>query len=166
VSPVTPRLNSQGLLAVADDAFLHESIARGRPGAKGRGQPGTKMPVFAEMLADEEIGLIVQHVRRWQTAPRIALADYEADGDVGRGQALYLARCAECHGADGWGESAPRLAGETFQAIASDAFIRHTVLNGRPGTAMAAFPLSDAEVADLVTFIRTLGTPGATPGSG
>lgn len=162
-SPWTPNLNSQGLLVVADDRFLYDSIALGRPGANEVGQVGTKMPVFKDILKAEEIHALVDFMRAWQTEPSIALTDDALVGDARAGATTYSAQCASCHGDDGWGTEAPRLAGATFQATASDAFIAHTIRHGRAGTRMLAYPLADTELADLVAFIRTLGDVPATP---
>jgi cbb3-type cytochrome c oxidase subunit III len=155
-SQVTPNLDNPGLLAVADDAFLTATIRNGRPGASGRGQPGTKMTEFATLLTPEQIAAIVGYLRHWQTGPSVTPEPLAAGGDAGRGGTVYAAKCATCHGADGWGQLAPRLAGSTFQASASDAFIAHTVRQGRPGTRMKAVPLTEAELADVVAFVRTL----------
>jgi mono/diheme cytochrome c family protein len=163
VGPVVPHLNSQGLLATVDDAFLRESIALGRPGANGVAKPGTKMPIFAASeggpLSDEDIERLVGHIRRWQTVPSVELAAEPTvvPGDPALGAELYQRHCTICHGPDGWGETAPRLAGSTFQAIASDALIRHTVLHGREGTTMEPIDLTEQEIGHVVAFVRTLG---------
>jgi len=83
-------------------------------------------------------------------------------GDVTRGAALYAQNCAGCHGAAGRGGIAPELANPSFQQAASDEFITATIRNGRRATAMPAFQragttgLSDAEIGDLLAFIRSL----------
>jgi len=162
----TPHLNSQGLLTVVDDAFLTASIARGRPGENGRDKPGTKMSVYGEEhggpLSSEEIAQIVRHVRTWQTAPSVELPPYRARGDPDNGRTVYTL-CVPCHGQDGWSTTAPSLAGRTLQETASDAFLRHAVLHGRPGTAMPGFRLSEQDLADLIAFVRTLYQPAVRP---
>ena len=101
----------------------------------------------------------------------------EARGDEAnlRGQVVYSRICAACHGRDGKGDGPgaaeldpwPRdftagkyrirstLSGEAPQR----ADIEGAVRRGMPGTAMPAFGgvLSEAEIADVVTFILTLG---------
>ena len=160
--PSTPNLNSQGMLTVVDDAFMTASIALGRPGENGRGKPGTKMAVYGEdyggPLTNERITDLVAYIRRWQTEPSVALEPFEAKGDPVAGKRQFEV-CVPCHGQDGWSAAGPSLAGETLQEGASDAFLRHTILNGRPGTTMPAFKMSDREVEDLVTFVRTLYPP-------
>ena len=156
----TPHLNNQALLTVVDDEFLRENTARGRPGPNGRGKPGTKMSVYGEEhggpLTATELALIVAHIRSWQTEPSVALDPFVAGSDAEAGRVLYETHCLACHGEDGWGEIAPSLAGVTFQDTATDAMIRHAIRNGREGTTMPAFQLTDAEIGDLISYIRTL----------
>jgi len=47
-----------------------------------------------------------------------------------------------------------------FLVQASDAFIKHSIVNGRQGTKMLSFSaaMSDAEINDVVAYVRTLGT--------
>jgi cytochrome c oxidase subunit 2 len=74
-----------------------------------------------------------------------------------KGEQVYGANCAACHQANGMG-----IPG-TFKALNKSATVNgpiddhiKTVLNGRPGTAMAAFgkQLSDADIAAVVTYER------------
>ena len=75
---------------------------------------------------------------------------------ISEGQAVYDTNCAACHQADGNGSDVfPAIAGST---VATGPLGDHLnlVLNGKPGTAMAAFEgrLSDAELAAVVTYQR------------
>jgi cytochrome c oxidase cbb3-type subunit 3 len=86
------------------------------------------------------------------------------DPDVlARGGALYQEYCGFCHGAEGEGylaDNANALSNQDFLVIASDAFLTSSIVHGRPGTPMSGWgqvaggPLTDAEVADIVAFIR------------
>lgn len=161
----TPYLNLQPFLIIADDTFVRESTARGRPGENGRGRPGTKMSAFGSayggVLSEAELDQVVAHIRAWQTESTVTLPTYAARGDAVNGARLYAEKCESCHGKGGWPPTnlAPALAGETLQTTASDAFLRHTVLNGRLGTTMPAFVLTDAEVGDLITYVRSFYAP-------
>jgi cytochrome c oxidase cbb3-type subunit 3 len=92
-------------------------------------------------------------------------------GDTKRGSALFTSYCSGCHGLAGHGGIAPEIANPVFQRAASDEFIVTTIRNGRRGTVMPSFQpqiagarmLSDADLGDLLAFIRTLG--GAHEGS-
>ena len=72
------------------------------------------------------------------------------------GQALFLQRCAFCHGRDaGGGETGPDL---TNSKLVSDDVngdkIGNVVRNGRPEKGMPAFNLSDQEITALSAFIH------------
>jgi len=76
---------------------------------------------------------------------------------VARGEKVYQANCAACHQANGMGlpGAFPAINGSK---VATGPIADHikVVLNGRPGTAMAAFggQLSDADIAAVVTYQR------------
>jgi cytochrome c oxidase cbb3-type subunit III len=57
-----------------------------------------------------------------------------------------------------------QLANVQFLAQASDAFIRHAIVRGRPGTKMEPYAgkLNDAQIDDVVAFVRRLGTQAPT----
>ena len=92
-------------------------------------------------------------------------------GDAKRGSVLFTSYCSGCHGLAGHGGIAPEIGNPVFQRAASDEFIVTTIRRGRRGTAMPSFQpqiagarmLSDADLGDLLAFIRTLG--GAHEGS-
>src|SRR4051812_35568229 len=80
-----------------------------------------------------------------------------------RGGRLYQRMCAVCHGATGAGykaDQAPSLTHPDFLAIASDAFLRSAIVNGRPGTTMSAWsvergsPLMGADIDAVIAFLR------------
>jgi cytochrome c oxidase cbb3-type subunit 3 len=152
---------SQDFLTSVDDAFLRKTIELGRPGANGTSAKGTRMPAFAAppdpILSPEQLDALVGHLRSWQREAPRAIPPFDASGgDAARGAEAYAAQCASCHGPDGWGETAPRLAGATFQATASDGWIRSVVLDGR-GVTMPAFRIDDRRMADIIAFVRGLG---------
>lgn len=153
-------IGSQDFLRTVDDDFLRRTIELGRPGEASRKAPGTKMPAYgdprAPILTAEQIDQLVAYIRSWQTtAPDISEPFDASGGDIARGAEAYALRCASCHGADGWQEGAPRLAGATLQATVSDGMIRQVILRGRAGK-MPEFKVRDSEIADIVAFLRTL----------
>ncbi len=86
------------------------------------------------------------------------------------GEALYAARCAACHGLRGRGtKEYPALAGNTLVQTSNPDTVLRVILDGaqsiRPdGYSMPAFPvLSDAELADLSTYIRNAWSNRAEP---
>jgi len=76
---------------------------------------------------------------------------------MARGEQVYQANCAACHQADGMGMAGvfPAISGSKTANGPIEGHIA-IVLNGVPGTAMAAFAgmLSDADVAAVVTYQR------------
>ena len=78
---------------------------------------------------------------------------------VATGKALF-ATCAACHGPDAQGRIGvgPRIASESYLAAASDAFLLHTIREGRAGTTMVAWKerFSDSQIEALVAYLRSL----------
>jgi cytochrome c oxidase cbb3-type subunit III len=75
---------------------------------------------------------------------------------VGRGQKLFVANCAFCHGARATGgESGPDLV-RSVLALDDDGGdkIGPVILKGRPDKGMPAIPLADAQVKDIAAFLR------------
>jgi cytochrome c oxidase cbb3-type subunit 3/ubiquinol-cytochrome c reductase cytochrome c subunit len=79
------------------------------------------------------------------------------------GEASFQKYCALCHGKDARGyaaDNAPSLISETFLASASDEFLKRSIREGRPGTAMAGYtkdrggPLGDDEIASIIAYLR------------
>lgn len=87
-----------------------------------------------------------------------------AQGDATRGKALFSKNCAVCHGDDANGRVGPTLK-KDFPAIRVDAFLKETITSGVDGSVMPAWsrtkggPLTDAEIDDIVAYIRSLGRP-------
>lgn len=90
----------------------------------------------------------------------------EETGDVEKGKGLYQGSCQHCHGIAGKGDGemadylTPRpanLASQTTQAK-SDQELKNTILNGRPGTAMAGFEgaFEENDLHDLLAYLRSL----------
>jgi mono/diheme cytochrome c family protein/rhodanese-related sulfurtransferase len=151
-----PSLVSSTFLESASDALIARGIREGRPGTamaaygKSRGGP----------LDDEEIDAIVAYLR--DRGPlRAPLPTAPLIGDATAGEAVYSAHCQRCHGTRSDRGDAVHLANPMLLAAASDAFLRHAVARGRPGTPMPAFQgtLSEAQLDDVVVFLRSWARP-------
>ncbi len=146
---LVPSLNHADTLATVSDHFLYNIISNGRP--------NTKMQAWSVEggLTDDEVTLLVDHIRNWDV-PLPDLASVSAKtGDVRVGGALYRANCAACHGYSGEGGIGNTLNSPTFLAVASDAFLRDTIVHGRPDTAMPAWRGFDGrELSDILAYIR------------
>jgi len=147
---MVPSLNHPDTLAIVSDDYLRRIIEGGRP--------GTKMLAWSSEggLLDDEITLLVGFIRGWERPVPDTASISAVRGDARIGGALYRANCSGCHGHDGEGGIGNSLNAPTFLAVASDAFLRDTIIHGRPNTAMPAWREFNAqEVSDLLAFMRS-----------
>jgi cytochrome c oxidase cbb3-type subunit 3 len=130
------------------------------------------MPAWGQSaggLTDAQIGRLVDYLAAGDArpaAPAGPLPDLTG-GDVSRGGQLFAQLCAGCHGDN---RLAPTLSNAVFLATASDEFLARTIRQGRPDTPMPSFQregaagVTDAELRDLVAYVRSLGRkPAPTP---
>jgi len=155
---LVPSLNHADTLAVASDEYLHRVIAGGRPGTKMIGWSGEGG------LRDDEITLLVHFLRNWAGGTPDPGEISASRGDARIGGALYRSNCAACHGVRGEGGIGVSLCSSTFLAVASDGFLRDTIIQGRSNTAMPAWREFNAqEVSDLLAFLRQWQSSRASP---
>ena len=88
---------------------------------------------------------------------RDAGRDRDDRSTIADGDELYATRCASCHGADGSGTANvfPALAGDPLVVAEDPTAAILTVLNGRGGMPRWADELSDAEIAAILSYVRT-----------
>lgn len=153
-----PSLVSQTFLESASDDFIARGIREGRPGTamaaygKARGGP----------LDDDEVAAIITFLReRGPARMPLPLSKKAVVGEPERGEAVYEAHCKSCHGTRADRANAVHLANATLLAAASDAFLRHAIVRGRPGTPMPGFQgvLRDDEIDDVVALLRSWAKP-------
>ncbi|MBM4361000.1 MAG: c-type cytochrome, partial [Deltaproteobacteria bacterium] len=148
------QLANPEFLATATNGFLMVAIDQGRP--------GTPMAAYGKRfggpLDQADQAKIVTYLRSLQTTPSIRLDVAPVRGDASAGAAVFAEQCATCHGDKAQGESALSLANPVFLMSAPDAFIRHAVVHGRPGTPMPAFggDLAPKALDDVTAFLRSL----------
>jgi len=151
--------------STVDDVYLKRSIRLGRP--------GRVMPAFSQ-LKDAEVDAIVRHLRTWHHGKIPRFDAQPVRGNIQHGKTLFQQHCAACHGQQGEGGRGtgitlsrprdfpiipPALQNPGFLAAASDALIKHTLVNGREGTPMVSFSktgLKDRDLNDIVAFVRSL----------
>ena len=127
-----------------------------------------KMTIGPALLALRKI----HSMKLLASAGVLLLVTSAAGGDSERGKSLYQQNCAPCHGTGGKGDgvgaqSLPvRPADHTNSAVMrsrSDAFLRDVITKGGGAMGLSTFMpawkgiLKDAEIQDLVDYIRTLG---------
>ena len=145
--------------------YLEKTIRHGRP--------GRIMPAF-DFLSDAQLKAIVKHVRNWSDKPVPAENSVTIKGDSKHGKQIYKKFCEQCHGVDGRGGKgtgvtfsrkrdlpiiAPALNNAGFLTSASDTMIRDTITFGREGTPMTSMlvaGLSEEDINDVVSYIRSL----------
>jgi len=135
---------------------------------------GSQMPVLE--LSENDIDLLSMYVlslrRRDMPATytpkdRMRALRFGEREFAGDGVTLFGAFCAGCHGPDGMGLRSPgmagfpAIAGKDFQSLASDEFLRQTIVRGRPGRRMPAWGeltggLRPEEIAKIVEHLRSL----------
>lgn len=151
-----PSLISASFRETADDEFLRRAITSGRP--------GTAMAAYgAEVggpLARPDVDALVAYLRT-NAPPVIAREAPAVAGDAEKGAPLFAERCQGCHGTREQRSNSVHLFNPMLMATASDAFLRHAILAGRPGTRMMAWRgvLEEAQIADLIAFLRSRALP-------
>jgi len=116
------------------------------------------MPIVVEVKNEADY-------QQWVTAQKAAMDADAAGADrewsmaelMERGEKVYTTNCAACHQANGEGVPGafPGLKGSALTTGPVDAHLE-IVMNGKPGTAMAAFggQLNDIDLAAVVTYER------------
>lgn len=143
-----PTLNQPRVLAIADDDYYADIITHGRK--------GSAMIAWDAVLTPTQIRSLVTYIRSWQPHETDTSRVASIKGDVRRGGSLFRGNCAACHGTSGQGGIGNSLRSPSFQALASDSFLRDTITLGRKHTAMpAGSTLDTEEVADILAYIRS-----------
>ena len=116
------------------------------------------MPVVVEVVSAEKYAAWVAEQKKAMAASADDPAKvWKMDELMARGEKLYATNCATCHQPDGAGlpPAFPALDGSKI-AKGPKAVHIDIVLNGKPGTAMAAYAaqLNDTEIAAVVAYER------------
>lgn len=78
------------------------------------------------------------------------------------GNRLFAQSCAECHGREAIGGSAPTLNAKEFLASTTNAQMQLIIQGGVSGTSMSEWsidfggPLTDEQIRQIVTYLRSL----------
>jgi len=147
------------------DEYLKKTIRYGRP--------GRIMPAF-NVLSDAQVSAVVSHLRSWTDKPAPAEDTAVIKGDIENGKKLFARYCAQCHGEEAGGGKgtgvtfsrkrdlpiiAPALNNTGFLAAATDVMLRDTITYGREGTPMTSMlvaGMSETDIDDVVSYIRSL----------
>lgn len=156
-----PSLKSPQLFAAGYPYIIGEAIAYGRPGTPMGGYSDE----VAGPLSRTEIRELTMWLGEQVSAPRLELSGDAVRGDVKLGAKVYADSCASCHGAQGEGGTGTALGNATMLALTPDAFLRHTIENGRDGTPMVAFrdTLGTEQIDAVTAFIRSRSAGWSAP---
>jgi cytochrome c oxidase subunit 2 len=115
------------------------------------------MPIVVRVVSQDDYTKWVAQQKKGATAED-ANKQWQPQELIARGRKTYEGTCAACHGMKGEGSpaiKAPALAGSKTATGPKEAHI-DTVLNGRPGTAMAPFgqQMSDTDLAAVISYER------------
>ncbi len=117
------------------------------------------MPIVVNAVTEEEYEKWLSDMKA-EAAAVAAMADQEFSMDelVSKGEAVYQANCAACHGPTGAGVPGafPAMTGSAIINNPDPAAHIDIVVNGKAGTAMAAYKdqLSDIDIAAVITYER------------
>ena len=79
---------------------------------------------------------------------------FASQADVEQGSKLYRVRCAMCHGHDAVGDRGPPLNRPAYSHGNADWAVYKMVQRGIPGTGMPPANLSEAEIWQVIAFLR------------
>jgi len=153
VNDRAPSLRSESLLRTGFPEFILFTIAYGR-----RGTPmGGYFDEIGGPMDNPELYRLTRWLKEQAAVESIDLPAEPIAGDLQHGQEIYSATCATCHGENGDGATGPAIGNPAMLSLASDAFLRYAIENGRDGTEMAAFgnTLSAADIDDVTAFLRS-----------
>jgi len=149
--------------ALIDDATLRDFIAKGE---KGTLMPGFNVTSGGE-LSDAQIDALVKGMReRWSKANAFGNdtpPPYKAShpGDASKGQQVYQAACASCHGTNAHqpGKGGSILDGSLL-ALINDQTVRTTIIAGRPDIGqpdwrnhIQGHALTDDEITNVTAWL-------------
>ncbi|EKN69856.1 hypothetical protein BABA_07866 [Neobacillus bataviensis LMG 21833] len=158
-------LNNQHFLSTVSDKDLFNYVKFGRE--------GTSMPAYDSRLSDKDLHNLVAFIRDWQNKeiefdiPKTIL------GDSVNGEKQYNLYCLNCHGEAGAGKvkMGTVLSNSHYLEYTTDQQIWITTAYGREETRMGpslkslegARQLSEKDITDIVSYIRTLKPIKETP---
>ena len=116
------------------------------------------MPIVVRAVPDEEyVAWVDERHAAQELVAQEALRDWTVEELMVRGREIYITACAACHQQNGQGlpPSFPAITGSEIATGPLDVHMDR-VMNGQPGTAMAAFAqqLGDSDLAAVITFQR------------
>lgn len=155
-----PGIGLPGFLEAASDDYILQTLATGRTGTPMRPFLGSK---GLANLTERDAANIISFLRSNTEAAMASTGEQPLDlsgpPNASIGRDLFAKNCAACHQEGGVGKPglAPSIRNRDFLALASDDFVRSTVMAGRAGTAMVARPdLQGPALDHILAYLRSL----------
>jgi mono/diheme cytochrome c family protein/rhodanese-related sulfurtransferase len=148
-----PSLRSKSLMRSGFPELILFTVAYGRR--------GTPMGGYFDEIGGPMDNAELYRLTRWlKEQVSVESVDLPADpvrGDVERGRTVFAEECAYCHGDNAEGDIGPAIGNPALLSLASDAFLRYAIVNGRDGTDMPAFGgvLPDSDIDAVTAFLRS-----------
>jgi cytochrome c oxidase cbb3-type subunit 3 len=98
--------------------------------------------------------------------PSVEKNPYTSVSDVEQGKKLYAGRCAGCHGPSGDGGKGTNLAAPVLPRGQSDLALYKVIRYGLPETEMPAHNMTQREIWQMASYVRTLGRAGESDARG
>ena len=157
-------LNDPLFQHLAPKDFVRDTIANGIPGHM---MPGAARSAGG-FLTDKQIDILVDgmqqnwgHPGDFGNPPQLLTA-VAPPGDAQRGADAYKTFCSSCHGPDGTGGKGGSIVDPQYLAMATDQYLRTTVIVGRPDLNIPDWrgyvsgrPMTAQEVSDVVAWIAS-----------
>ncbi|MBT8047784.1 MAG: c-type cytochrome [Xanthomonadales bacterium] len=130
----------------------------------GYGRRGTPMGAYSEEMGGPLSRAEIDRLARWLKdqvgVEPLHLSTEPVSGDIDLGATIYAGHCAQCHGGQGEGVTAPAIGNPAMLSLHTDEFLKYAIENGRDGTEMRAFreTLSADEINGVTAFLRTRAT--------
>jgi len=143
---IGPNLQYSFVPSFAIDKFLYLTLTKGRS--------NTAMPSWSRFDASS-LKSLIRYLQPQRKSPPDQIEDSAYSGSINQGKLIFHYRCSRCHGSDGMGGIGPAILNRDFLTAAEDNFIKETVKQGRSHTPMFKIDLSEHELTDLLTFMKT-----------
>jgi len=152
-----PNLNDDDWIWGGSLASIEQSIRFGINSGHAN-QRGTQMPAFGRdaVLKSQEVEDVATYVIGLKDKDKVKKSD-----SFLRGEAIFAANCASCHGTFGEGNQeigAPRLNDDIWMRSKSREAVYDMIINARPGI-MPSWEgrLSDSTIKALAVYVHSLG---------
>ena len=153
---------AKGYPNLLDDAWLwggtmediHLTVSHGIRNEDDPDARWSEMPAFGELLSEEEIAQVVNHV--------LSISGQDADAELASaGATVFEDQCSACHGEDGKGDrfqGAPNLTDAIWLYGGDAETLTETVTNSRFGVMPSwTTRLSEADIRAVSAYVHQLG---------